>query len=100
MPLDVQEMGIDMLSLSAHKFHSPKGIGALYVRKGIALEPGLRRRSGANLASGTENVAGMVGLGQAIEDATGEHLAGRWATSSGRPSGQHHGCHPLHPLHR
>lgn len=75
MPLDVQEMGIDMLSLSAHKFRGPKGIGALYVRKGIALEPlvygGGQERG---LASGTENVAGMVGLGQAIEDATGEHL--------------------------
>lgn len=76
MTLDVQEMGIDMLSLSAHKFRGPKGIGALYVRKGIALEPlvygGGQERG---LASGTENVAGMVGLGQAIEDATGEHLA-------------------------
>lgn len=76
MPLDVQEMGIGMLSLSAHKFRGPKGIGALYVRKGIALEPlvygGGQERG---LASGTENVAGMVGLGQAIEDATGEHLA-------------------------
>lgn len=76
MPLDVQEMGIDMLSLSAHKFRGPKGIGALYVRRGIALEPlvygGGQERG---LASGTENVAGMVGLGQAIEDATGEHLA-------------------------
>lgn len=76
MPLDVQEMGIDMLSLSAHKFRGPKGIGALYIRKGIALEPlvygGGQERG---LASGTENVAGMVGLGQAIEDATGEHLA-------------------------
>lgn len=76
MPIDVQEMGIDMLSLSAHKFRGPKGIGALYVRRGIALEPlvygGGQERG---LASGTENVAGMVGLGQAIEDATGEHLA-------------------------
>lgn len=75
MPLDVQEMGIDMLSLSAHKFRGPKGIGALYVRRGIALEPlvygGGQERG---LASGTENVAGMVGLGQAIEDATGAHL--------------------------
>ena len=75
MHLDVQEMGIDMLSLSAHKFRGPKGIGALYVRRGIALEPlvygGGQERG---LASGTENVAGMVGLGQAIEDATGAHL--------------------------
>lgn len=76
MPLDVQAMGIDMLSLSAHKFRGPKGIGALYVKKGIALKPlvygGGQERG---LACGTENVAGMVGLGQAIEDATGDHLA-------------------------
>ena len=75
MHIDVQEMGIDMLSLSAHKVRGPKGIGALYVRRGIALEPlvygGGQERG---LASGTENVAGMVGLGQAIEDATGAHL--------------------------
>ena len=75
MHIDVQEMGIDMLSLSAHKFRGPKGIGALYVRRGIALEPlvygGGQERG---LCSGTENVAGMVGLGQAIEDATGAHL--------------------------
>ena len=71
MPLDVQEMGIDMLSLSAHKFRGPKGIGALYVREPLVYGGGQER----GLASGTENVAGMVGLGQAIEDATGEHLA-------------------------
>ena len=75
MHIDVQEMGIDMLSLSAHKFRGPRGVGVLYVKKGIALEPlvygGGQERG---LASGTENVAGMVGLGQAIEDATGAHL--------------------------
>lgn len=75
MPLDVQAMGIDMLSLSGHKFRGPKGVGALYVKKGIALKPlvygGGQERG---LCSGTENVAGMVGLGQAIEDATGDNL--------------------------
>lgn len=75
MHINVQEMGIDMLSLSGHKFRGPKGIGALYLRKGIALEPlvygGGQERG---LASGTENVAGIVGLGQAIEDATGKNL--------------------------
>ncbi|MBP3311102.1 MAG: cysteine desulfurase NifS [Butyricicoccus sp.] len=75
MHIDVQAMGIDMLSLSGHKFRGPKGIGALYVKKGIALKPlvygGGQERG---LASGTENVAGMVGLGQAIEDATGANL--------------------------
>lgn len=76
MALDVKAMGIDLLSLSGHKFRGPKGIGALYCRKGIALQPlvygGGQERG---LASGTENVAGMVGLGVAIEEATGENLA-------------------------
>ncbi len=75
MHIDVQEMGIDMLSLSAHKFRGPKGIGALYCRKGIALKPlvyGGGQEKG--LCSGTENVAGMVGLGQAITDACGVNL--------------------------
>ncbi len=75
MHINVQEMGIDLLSLSGHKFRGPKGIGALYLRKGIALDPlvhgGGQERG---LASGTENVAGIIGLGQAIEDATGANL--------------------------
>lgn len=73
--LDVQAMGIDMLSLSGHKLRGPKGIGALYCRKGIALRPlvyGGGQEKG--WCSGTENVAGIVGLGQAIEDACGDHL--------------------------
>ena len=66
--IDVKDMNIDMLSLSAHKFHGPKGVGALYVRKGIVVPPLLHggaqeRRKRA----GTENVAGIVGLGKAIE---------------------------------
>lgn len=70
MPLDVQAMGIDMLSLSAHKLRGPRGIGALYVKKGIRLQP-LVYGGGQELGlvSGTENTAGIVGLGQAIEDA-------------------------------
>ena len=70
MPINVQEMGIDMLSLSAHKFRGPRGVGALYVKKGISLEP-LVYGGGQELGlvSGTENTAGCVGLGQAIEDA-------------------------------
>lgn len=73
--IDVQEMGIDMLSLSAHKFRGPKGVGALYCRKGISLKPlvyGGGQEKG--LCSGTENVAGVVGLGQAIKDACCENL--------------------------
>ena len=69
--MDVQALGIDMLSLSAHKFHGPKGIGALYVRKGIPLDNlihgGAQERG---LRAGTENVAAIAGLGAAITLAT------------------------------
>lgn len=68
VPIDVKAMNIDMLSLSAHKFHGPKGVGALYVRKGIVVPAfivgGAQER---NRRAGTENVAGIVGLGKAIE---------------------------------
>ena len=71
IPVDVQAMHIDMLSLSAHKFHGPKGVGALYCRKGIRLPSyimgGVQERG---RRAGTENVAGIVGLGAAIQLAT------------------------------
>jgi cysteine desulfurase len=66
IPLDVNRLHVDLLSLSAHKLHGPKGVGALYVRKGVRLSPivfgGGQERG---LRSATENVAGMVGLGAA-----------------------------------
>lgn len=71
IPVDVQAMHIDMLSLSAHKFHGPKGVGALYCRKGIRLPSyimGGAQEKGRR--AGTENVAGIVGLGAAIQLAT------------------------------
>ena len=74
LKIDVQDENIDMLSLSAHKFHGPKGVGALYVRKGIFLssliEGGAQEK---NRRAGTENIPGIVGLSIAIEDAY-EHL--------------------------
>jgi len=69
--VDIDELKVDMLSLSAHKFHGPKGIGGLYVKKGTALEPlihGGKQESG--LRAGTENVPAIVGLGKAAEMAT------------------------------
>ena len=68
MPVDVKADNIDMLSLSAHKFHGPKGVGALYVRKGTKLEPILQGGGQERgLRSSTVNVAGAIGLGKAAE---------------------------------
>ena len=68
IPINVDEMNIDMLSMSGHKFHGPKGIGVLYVRKGIRLDTliqgGAQERG---QRAGTENLAGIVGIGKAIE---------------------------------
>lgn len=73
LSIDVKAMQIDMLSLSAHKFHGPKGVGALYVRKGLRLPSFiLGGAQESNRRAGTENVAGIVGLGAAIEIAVNE----------------------------
>lgn len=68
IPIDVDEMNIDLLSLSAHKFYGPKGVGALYARKGVKLQQlmhgGAQER---NRRAGTENLPAIVGLGKAIE---------------------------------
>ena len=70
LPLDVARLGVDLLSLSAHKIYGPKGMGALYVKAGTRLEPmfygGHHER---DKRPGTENVAGIVGLGRAAESA-------------------------------
>ena len=79
IPVDVKELGVDMLSMSAHKFNGPKGMGALYCRKGIwpqnLIDGGSQE---ARHRAGTENVAGIAGMGKALEMAT-EHLEERMA---------------------
>ncbi len=71
IPIDVKELDVDLLSLSAHKFHGPKGVGVLYIRDGVNIDNllhggGQEKRRRAS----TENTAGIVGLGRAIEIAT------------------------------
>lgn len=66
--IDCQKLGIDMLSVSAHKLHGPKGVGALYVRSGINFEKYMNGgHQEKNKRAGTENVAGIVGLGEACK---------------------------------
>ena len=68
VPVDVEELCVDLLTLSAHKLHGPKGVGALYIRKGVRIEAlvhgGGQERG---LRSGTENIPGIVGFGRAAE---------------------------------
>ncbi|MFY9664556.1 MAG: cysteine desulfurase family protein [Candidatus Cybelea sp.] len=68
LPLDVRELGVDLLALSAHKFHGPKGVGALFIRRGTPIAPityGGGQEFGVR--PGTQNVAGIVGMARALE---------------------------------
>ncbi len=68
LPVDVDELGVDLLSLSGHKIHGPKGVGALWIRGNTPLSPLIRGGSHeGRRRAGTENVAGIVGLGRACE---------------------------------
>ena len=78
LPVDVRALGVDLLSLSAHKFYGPKGVGALWIRRGLRLlSPMTGGKQERNRRAGTENVAGIVGLGVAATLArTGMHEEG------------------------
>jgi len=68
IPVDVRKLGVDLYSMSAHKIHGPKGVGALYIKKGTTLKPMLTGGGHErNRRSGTENVAGIVGFGEAAK---------------------------------
>jgi cysteine desulfurase len=70
LPFKVKELPVDMLTISGHKFHGPKGIGALYVQRKISFSPFLiGGHQERNRRAGTENVAGIVGMGRAAERA-------------------------------
>ncbi len=75
IPVDVEKCGIDLLAISAHKLYGPKGVGALYLRKGTIMRPLIHGgHDERDRRPGTENVAGIVGLGKAAEMAR-EHMA-------------------------
>ncbi len=70
IPVDVNELGIDLMTMSAHKIYGPKGVGAFFIRKGMEIEPFLHGGNQENgMRAGTENVIGIVGLGKAAENA-------------------------------
>ncbi len=78
IPVNVKELGVDMASFASHKIYGPKGVGALYVKKGVKIEPTLRGGHQERLVRpGTENLAGIVGFGKAAEMAAEDVESGK-----------------------
>ncbi|HSA32401.1 MAG TPA: aminotransferase class V-fold PLP-dependent enzyme [bacterium] len=78
MPFDVKDIDADFVTISAHKFYAPKGVGAIYIKKGKRLDPLLTGgHQESNRRAGTENVAGMIAMGRALELAMGEMASDR-----------------------
>jgi len=76
VPVDVRSLGVDLLTVAGHKLYAPKGVGVLYVRRGVQLEPQVRGAGHERgLRAGTENVLGIVGLGAACELVAGDLAA-------------------------
>lgn len=95
LPLNPYDLGIDLVSVSAHKIHGPKGVGALFIREGVRLKPLIvGGEQEANLRAGTENVPGIVGLGSAAAAARGrmsqglEHMRGLKTALASRVMGE------------
>lgn len=77
IPIDVKELGVDMLSASGHKFGAPKGVGFLFVKKGVKINKLIKGgKQESNLRGGTENVLGIISMAAALEDAV-EHMEER-----------------------
>ncbi len=71
IPIDMEKIDVDLMSLSSHKIHGPKGVGALYIKKGVSIEPILHGgEHERGIRSGTENIAGIIGFAKAFELAT------------------------------
>lgn len=68
IPVDVEALGVDMLTFSGHKLNGPKGVGAVYIRKGIEIDPLIHGgKQEGSMRAGTENIIGIAGLGKAAE---------------------------------